>query len=100
MSENPYRQDNPFSEDREFDDALKRADEERASRTVPSREEQIHALEERLIKLEKVAMYAQELLYPKGSEPMCLTQQARNENVRRERLSQALNELNKDWGRR
>jgi len=54
---------------------------------------------EHLIKLEKVAMYAQELLHPKGSEPMDLTEQARNENKRRERLSQALNELNKDWGK-
>jgi hypothetical protein len=55
-------------------------------------------LEDRLVKLEKVAMYAQELLHPKGSEPMCLTEQARNENVRRERLSKALNDLNKELG--
>lgn len=56
-------------------------------------------LEDRLVKLEKIAMYAQELLHFKGSEPMCLTEQARNENVRRERLSKALNDLNKDWGK-
>lgn len=53
----------------------------------------------RMVQLEKVAMFAQELLHPKGSEPMCLTEQAKNEQARRERLSQALNELNSEWGK-
>ena len=53
----------------------------------------------RMVQLEKVAMFAQELLHPKGSEPMCLTEQAKNEQARRERLRQALNELNSEWGK-
>jgi hypothetical protein len=58
------------------------------------------AVQERLLKLEKVAMCAQELLHPIGSEPMDLTEQAIRENIRRERLSQALNELHPEWGKR
>lgn len=54
----------------------------------------------RMVQLEKVAMFAQEMLHPKGSEPMCLTEQAKNEQARRERLRQALNELNSEWGKR
>lgn len=53
----------------------------------------------RMVQLEKVAMFAQEMLHPKGSEPMCLTEQAKNEQARRERLRQALNELNSEWGK-
>jgi actin-related protein len=53
----------------------------------------------RMVQLEKVAMFAQELLHPKGSEPMCLTEQAKNEQARRERLRQALSELNSEWGK-
>lgn len=53
----------------------------------------------RMILLEKVAMLAQEVCHPKGIEPACLTEMAKRDQARRERLSQALNELNKDWGK-